>query len=67
VHAGWLADAIDDGLSGRRRIGQALAGYAGRRDQKVLPMYEFTCVLAPFARPPRGDPRSARAVRRDRR
>jgi len=52
VHAGWLADAIDDGLSGRRRIDLALADYAQRRDEEVLPMYEFTCMLAPFAPPP---------------
>jgi 2-polyprenyl-6-methoxyphenol hydroxylase-like FAD-dependent oxidoreductase len=51
VHAGWLTEAIDDGLSGRRPIGEALAGYARRRDAEVLPMYEFTCMLAPFAPP----------------
>jgi 2-polyprenyl-6-methoxyphenol hydroxylase-like FAD-dependent oxidoreductase len=51
VHAEWLADAVDDGLSGRRPLSQVLAGYAQRRDGEVLPMYEFTCMLAPFAPP----------------
>lgn len=51
VHAGWLADAVDDGLSGRRPVGEALAGYAQHRDDEVLPMYEFTCMLATFAPP----------------
>jgi 2-polyprenyl-6-methoxyphenol hydroxylase-like FAD-dependent oxidoreductase len=51
VHAGWLADAVDDGVGGRRPLAAALAGYAQRRDDEVLPMYEFTCMLAPFAPP----------------
>jgi hypothetical protein len=39
-------------LSGRRPIGEALTGYEQRRDEEALPMYEFTCMLAPFAPPP---------------
>jgi 2-polyprenyl-6-methoxyphenol hydroxylase-like FAD-dependent oxidoreductase len=67
-----LAHAIDDGLTGRRPMGDALAGYAARRDEDVLPMYEFTCALAPFAPPPpelaqalgsaAGDPARTRAL-----
>jgi 2-polyprenyl-6-methoxyphenol hydroxylase-like FAD-dependent oxidoreductase len=51
VHAEWLADAVDDGLAGRRPMRDALAEFGRRRDQEMLPMYEFTCALAPFAPP----------------
>jgi 2-polyprenyl-6-methoxyphenol hydroxylase-like FAD-dependent oxidoreductase len=67
-----LAGAVDDGLTGRRPMADALADYAARRDEDVLPMYEFTCSLAPFAPPPpemaqalgsaAGDPARTRAL-----
>jgi flavin-dependent dehydrogenase len=71
-HAARLAEAVDDGLTGRRPMADALAGYAARRDEDALPMYEFTCALAPFAPPPpemaqalgsaAGDPARTRAL-----
>ncbi|MDF3051616.1 MAG: oxidoreductase [Pseudonocardia sp.] len=41
-HAELLADALDDGLSGRRPFDDALADYERRRNAAVMPMYEFT-------------------------
>jgi len=46
VDAQTLTQAIDDGLSGRRPLDQALADYQSRRDERVRPMYRFTCQLA---------------------
>ena len=66
-HAEMLAEALDEGLSGRGEMGVALAGYERRRNEEVLPMYEHTCQLARLGPPPpemirllealRGDPR----------
>ena len=50
--ADFLSEAIDDGLAGRRELGDALAGYQQRRDQAVMPMYESTCMRATLALPP---------------
>ena len=47
-----LADAIGDGLGGRRPLAAALAGYEQARDQAALAMYEFTTELAALG-PPR--------------
>jgi flavin-dependent dehydrogenase len=47
-----LSDAIDAGLSGRRPLEEALAGYEQRRNQDALPIYEFTYQLASLAPPP---------------
>ncbi len=47
-----LANAIDAGLSGRSSIDVELAAYEQRRNEEVLPMYEFTCQLAALAPPP---------------
>lgn len=41
-----LAEAIDDGLSGRVAIPAALAGYEQRRDAMVLSHYAYTCDFA---------------------
>ena len=49
--AGFLAEAIDAGLSGRQPLDEALAGYEQRRNQVLKPIYEFICdraTLAPF-------------------
>lgn len=48
-----LADAIVDGLGGRRPLDEALSGYWRRRDQRSAPMYDFTLRLASFAPPSR--------------
>ena len=47
-----LADAIDDGFSGRRMLNEALAGYEQQRNNAVLPMYHFTLQLADLGTPP---------------
>ena len=51
-HAELLAEAIDDGLSGRRELTEALADYERRRNEEVLPMFEHTTQLARLAPPP---------------
>ena len=43
-----LADAVDAGLSGRRRLEEALAGYQRQRDQALREIFEITCRLAGF-------------------
>ena len=50
--AEMLADAVDDGFSGRRPLDVALADYQRRRDAAVRPMYDFTCQLAAMEPPP---------------
>ena len=52
--AGLLADAADDGLSGRRPMHEALADYQRRRDEAAVPLYDLTAQLAalePLPRP----------------
>ena len=50
--AEYLAEAIDEGLSGRQAFDEALVEYGRRRDESVTPIYEFTCQLATFEPPP---------------
>src|ERR1700754_4082881 len=38
-----LSRAPDDGWSGRRALGELLAAHQASRDQRVKPMYDFTC------------------------
>ena len=60
--AEMLAEAADDGLSGRRPLGDALAAYGEARDAWLLPYYHFTAQLARFARrPTRWQPTTARS------
>ena len=47
-----MAAALDAALSGRRGFNDAMARYQQTRDQRVLPMYEFTCDLARLEPPP---------------
>src|SRR5581483_3526936 len=47
-----LADAIDDGLSGRRSLEDALAEYERCRDEAVRPIYEMTYQFASLQPPP---------------
>ena len=49
--AEMLAEAAGDGLSGRRPLDEALAGYQAARDDWLLPYYRFTAQLARFAKP----------------
>ena len=44
--------ALDDVFAGRRSFESALGDYQARRDEQVLPMYEFTTELAALAPPP---------------
>jgi len=46
-----LAEAIDEGLSGRRPLEQTLAQYERRRNQASMPLFELTCEFATL-RPP---------------
>lgn len=52
IDAEGLATALDDGWSGRRRLGEALAAHQKSRDQRAKPMYDFTCQLATLEPPP---------------
>lgn len=45
-HAELLAEALDEVFTGRCGFDDALAGYARRRDEAVIAMYEFTCARA---------------------
>ena len=47
-----LTEAIDDGFAGRRPLPEALADYEHRRNETVMPLYEFTCQLAALQPPP---------------
>jgi len=51
--AEWLAQAIDDGFSGRRPMEQALAKYEETRNQSEMPYFELTTQLAALAPPPK--------------
>jgi tetratricopeptide (TPR) repeat protein len=46
-----LTEAIDAGFSGEHPLSEALSDYERRRNEHVLPMYEFTCQLASFEPP----------------
>ena len=50
--ADLVAQAIDDGMSDRKTLLEALAAYEEQRNQAALPLYEFTCMLATLAPPP---------------
>jgi flavin-dependent dehydrogenase len=47
-----VSEAITDGLSGRRPLGEALTAYEQRRNEDALPIYEFTHQLAALEVPP---------------
>jgi 2-polyprenyl-6-methoxyphenol hydroxylase-like FAD-dependent oxidoreductase len=46
------ATAVDQTFGGARSFDDAMREYQQRRDQHVLPMYEFTCLLATLEPPP---------------
>ncbi|MGH8774364.1 MAG: NAD(P)/FAD-dependent oxidoreductase [Jiangellaceae bacterium] len=46
------ATALDETFSGTRAFGAAMGEYQSRRDEHVLPMYEFTTQLATLGPPP---------------
>jgi flavin-dependent dehydrogenase len=47
-----LADAVHVGLSGQRRLEEALAEYEQRRNEAVMPFYELTLQFARLEPPP---------------
>jgi len=46
------AAALDETFSGARFFDVAMREYQSTRDERVLPMYEFTCQLATLQPPP---------------
>lgn len=52
VYADKLAQALDDGFSGRIPMAEALMKYEQHRDEEVLPMYMLTYEWATLAPPP---------------
>lgn len=51
-HAEMLAEAIDDAFSGVCDLKEALADYEQKRNEKIMPMFEFNLQLAELAPPP---------------
>ncbi|HST04327.1 MAG TPA: hypothetical protein VLQ48_06275 [Chloroflexia bacterium] len=49
--ADLVAGAVDAGLGGQRPLDEALADYEQRRNEEVMPMYEFTQQLAALKPP----------------
>jgi len=47
-----LSDAVDEGLSGRAALDEALAGFAAARDEASLPLFDYTAQMAALAEPP---------------
>ena len=52
IDAEHLTTALDDGWSDRRPLAEALAEHQSRRDERVKPMFDFTCQLAMLEPPP---------------
>lgn len=52
IDAEALATALDEGWSGRRAAGDALAAYQADRDRRARPMFDFTCQMATVEPPP---------------
>jgi 2-polyprenyl-6-methoxyphenol hydroxylase-like FAD-dependent oxidoreductase len=50
--AEWCADALDEALTGARDFDDAMSQYQRRRDERALPIYEFTTQLATLEPPP---------------
>jgi flavin-dependent dehydrogenase len=52
THAEMLAEAIDDAFSGVYDMEEALSDYEQKRNEKIMPVFEFNCQLAELAPPP---------------
>ena len=63
VDADALTAALDEGWSGRRSLDDGLAACQASRDQRVKPMYDFTCQLAKLEPPPSPLPQLFAALR----
>ncbi|MGD9891444.1 MAG: NAD(P)/FAD-dependent oxidoreductase [Dehalococcoidia bacterium] len=48
LDAELLAEALDAGFSGRQPMAEALAGYEQRRNERAMPLYEFTIQSVSF-------------------
>jgi flavin-dependent dehydrogenase len=52
LSAELCAEALDESLSGKRPYGEAMAAYQRARDERVTPIFHFTCQLATCEPPP---------------
>lgn len=52
LSAELCAEALDQSLSGARPFDEAMQEYQRARDERVAPIYEFTCQLAALEPPP---------------
>jgi flavin-dependent dehydrogenase len=52
LEAEGCAAALDEVFRGARPFEEAMGGYQRGRDERVLPMFEFTCQLATLEPPP---------------
>jgi 2-polyprenyl-6-methoxyphenol hydroxylase-like FAD-dependent oxidoreductase len=52
LSAELCADALDQSLSGSRPFDEAMSEYQRARDERVTPIFEFTCQLATMEPPP---------------
>jgi flavin-dependent dehydrogenase len=50
-YAELLADAVHEGLSGRRPLSEALADYEQRRTESAMPLFEWACRAAELRAP----------------
>jgi flavin-dependent dehydrogenase len=50
-YAELLANAVDEGLSGRLAMGEALANYERERNESAMPIFEWTCRTAELRGP----------------
>ena len=50
-YAELLADAVDEGLSRRRPLSEALGDYERRRTESAMPLFEWACRTAEFRAP----------------
>jgi flavin-dependent dehydrogenase len=60
-----LADAVDDGLAGRKNMDEALRNYERQRNETAMPQYEGACSSAAFEPIPERVYRLRAAVRGD--
>jgi 2-polyprenyl-6-methoxyphenol hydroxylase-like FAD-dependent oxidoreductase len=51
VDAELCSTALDESLRGQRSLDDALGSYQRARDERALPMYQFTCDMATLAPP----------------
>lgn len=52
THAELLAEALDNGLSGEMNLNDSLAEYERKRNERIMPMFDYTTQLAELDTPP---------------